>query len=166
MKLLVEYLKRELQELQENNIRLYTIGRIHELPPDVQEHLALTIEQTRNNSGLILTLALNYGGHNEILDAVKNIVYDVQQKRLSVNALTTEVFGSYLSTALLPELDLLIRTSGEMRLSNFLLWQVAYAELYVTKVLWPDFDEHQFYDALIAYQQRSRRFGRVHEVKR
>jgi undecaprenyl diphosphate synthase len=162
MKLLVEYLKRELQELQEYNIRLHTIGRIHELPSEVQKHLTHTMEQTQKNSGLILTLALNYGGQNEILDAIKNIVYDVQKSVLSVDALTPEVFSTYLSTALLPELDLLIRTSGEMRLSNFLLWQAAYAELYVTKVFWPDFGKYQFYDALIAYQQRSRRFGRVH----
>jgi undecaprenyl diphosphate synthase len=162
MRLLVEYLKRELEELQEHNIRLNTIGRIEKLPADVQEYLHVTTEQTKNNSGLILTLALNYGGQNEILDAVKNIVYDVQAERLTVEALTPERFSTYLSTAGLPELDLMIRTSGEMRVSNFLLWQIAYAELYVTKALWPDFGKPQFYEALIEYQQRSRRFGRIH----
>jgi undecaprenyl diphosphate synthase len=93
---------------------------------------------------------------------VKNVVYDVQAERLTVEALTPERFSSYLSTAELPELDLMIRTSGEMRVSNFLLWQIAYAELYVTKALWPDFGKPQFYEALIEYQQRSRRFGRIH----
>jgi undecaprenyl diphosphate synthase len=162
MRLLVEYLKRELDELQEQNIRLSTIGRLEQLPADVQEYLHITTEQTKNNSGLILTLALNYGGQNEILDAVKNIVYDVRAERLTVEALTPERFSTYLYTAELPELDLMIRTSGEMRVSNFLLWQVAYAELYVTKALWPDFGKPQFYEALIEYQQRSRRFGRIH----
>jgi undecaprenyl diphosphate synthase len=161
MRLLVEYLKRELEELQEHNIRLNTIGRIEQLPTDVQEYLHVTTEQTKNNSGLILTLALNYGGQNEILDAVKNIVYDVLAEKLTVEAVTPERFSTYLSTAGLPELDLMIRTSGEMRVSNFLLWQVAYAELYVTKALWPDFGKPQFYEALIEYQQRSRRFGRI-----
>jgi undecaprenyl diphosphate synthase len=161
MTLLVEYLKREIKELQEHDIRLNTIGCTDKLPKDVQNYLELTTEQTRNNKGLILTLALNYGGQNEILDAVKHIVYDVQSGTCDVATLTPEVFGQYLSTADLPELDLMIRTSGEMRISNFLLWQVAYAELYITRDLWPDFGKLQFYEALIAYQQRSRRFGRI-----
>jgi undecaprenyl diphosphate synthase len=162
MKLLVEYLKRELEELQEHDIRLNTIGRIEALPADVRNYLKVTTEETKHNSGLILTLALNYGGQNEILDAIKKIVYDVQTEKLVVDALTPETFNTYLSTAELPELDLLIRTSGEMRVSNFLLWQMAYAELYITRDLWPDFGKPQFYRALIEYQQRSRRFGRIH----
>ena len=161
MKLLVEYLKRELQELNENNIRLATIGRTEALPSEVQEQLQFTIENTQKNTGLILNLALNYGGQNEILDAVKKVVYDIHEKKLSMDALTPEVFGDYLSTAELPELDLMIRTSGEMRISNFLLWQVAYAELYVTQILWPDFRKQHFYEAIIEYQHRSRRFGRI-----
>jgi undecaprenyl diphosphate synthase len=161
MKLLVEYLKRELQELNENNIRLTTIGRTEALPSKVQKQLQSTIENTRKNTGLILNLALNYGGQNEILDAVKKVTYDIHEKKLSMDALTPEIFGDYLSTAKLPELDLMIRTSGEMRISNFLLWQVAYAELYVTQILWPDFRKQHFYEAIIEYQQRSRRFGRI-----
>jgi undecaprenyl diphosphate synthase len=161
MKLLVEYLKRELQELNEQNIRLSTIGHTEGLPPEVQKALKHAIEQTSHNTGLMLTLALNYGGQHEILDAVKQIIYDIQEQKCSVDALDPEMFRTYLSTAELPELDLLIRTSGEMRISNFLLWQVAYAELYVTSVLWPDFRKPQFYQALIEYQHRSRRFGRA-----
>jgi undecaprenyl diphosphate synthase len=161
MMLLVEYLKRELQELNENNIRLKTIGCIEALPPEVQEQLNLTIEQTRNNTGLILNLALNYGGQHEILDAVKKILYAIQEHKISVDALTPEIFTTYLSTADLPELDLMIRTSGEMRISNFLLWQIAYAELYITPVLWPDFRKQHFYEAIIEYQHRSRRFGKI-----
>jgi undecaprenyl diphosphate synthase len=161
MKLLVEYLKRELQELNENNIRLKTIGRTQDLPGEAQKQLQLTIENTQKNTGLILNLALNYGGQNEILDAVKKLVYDIQKKKFSVERLTPDVFNTYLSTAALPELDLMIRTSGEMRISNFLLWQVAYAELYITKTLWPDFRKQHFYEAIIEYQHRSRRFGRI-----
>lgn len=161
MKLLVEYLKRELDELQEHGIRLHTIGRIDALPAEVQDYLAATKEQTRANSGLILTLALNYGGQNEILDAVKSIVHAVQAGTLESEALTPELFTRYLSTAELPELDLMIRTSGEMRVSNFLLWQLAYAELYITPELWPDFGKRHFYEAIAAYQQRSRRFGKI-----
>jgi undecaprenyl diphosphate synthase len=161
MGLLVEYLKRELRELNENNIRLKTIGRIEVLPSEVQEQLHLTIENTRNNTGLILNLALNYGGQYEILDAVKKILYDIKEDLLSIDTLTPEVFAAYLATAELPELDLMIRTSGEMRISNFLLWQVAYAELYITPVLWPDFRKQHFYEAIIEYQRRTRRFGRI-----
>jgi undecaprenyl diphosphate synthase len=161
MRLLVEFLKRELGELQENGIRLHTIGRTEQLPDEVQEYLHVTKKQTRNNSGLILTLALNYGGQNKILDAIKKIVYDVRANKVTVDALMPETFAAYLSTSELPELDLMIRTSGEMRLSNFLLWQMAYAEFYVTKNLWPDFGKTQFYQALVDYQQRSRRFGQI-----
>jgi len=161
MRLLVEYLKRELKELNENNIRLTTIGRTEALPSEVQEQLNSTIENTQKNTGLILNLALNYGGQNEILDAVKKIVYDIKENKLSMDALTPEIFTAYLSTADLPELDLMIRTSGEMRISNFLLWQVAYAELYITQVLWPEFRKQHFYETIIEYQHRSRRFGRI-----
>ncbi len=161
MKLLVEYLKRELQELNENNIRLNMIGRIEALPPDVQEQLRFTVENTRGNTGLRFTLALNYGGQHEILDAVKKVLYDIHEQKLLMDALTPEIFSSYLYTAHLPELDLMIRTSGEMRISNFLLWQVAYAELYITQILWPDFRKNHFYEAIIEYQHRSRRFGKI-----
>ncbi len=161
MKLLVEYLKREVRGLDEHNIRLYTIGRTNELPKDVQTHLNAAIQSTRENTGLVLNLALNYGGRHEILDAVTKIVYDIDQKDFSIDRLTPDVFSAYLYTADLPELDLMIRTSGEMRLSNFLLWQVAYAELYVTPVLWPDFRKPHFYQAILDFQHRSRRFGKI-----
>ena len=146
--------------MNEQNIRLHAIGRIEALPPDVQEQLILTIEHTRSNTGLILTLALNYGGQYEILDAVKKILYTINERKFSIDMLTPEMFAAHLYTADLPELDLMIRTSGEMRISNFLLWQVAYAELYITPVLWPDFRKPHFYEAIIAYQNRTRRFGR------
>lgn len=112
---------------------------------------------------MTLCIALNYGGQQEILDAVKNILYLIQDQKLSVEALTPEVFSRYLSTAELPELDLMIRTSGEMRVSNFLLWQLAYAEFYVTPVLWPDFRKPHFYEAILNFQQRHRRFGTITE---
>jgi undecaprenyl diphosphate synthase len=108
-----------------------------------------------------LNLALNYGGQNELLDAVKNVLYDILEKRIDIDSLTPEVFETYLSTADLPELDLMIRTSGEMRISNFLLWQLAYAEFYVTPVLWPDFRKPHFYQAILDYQRRERRFGNI-----
>lgn len=161
MKLLVDYLNREVEEMNANNIRLTTIGRTGELSENVQKNLRKAIEATQHNTGLILTLALNYGGQNEILDAVKKIVHDVGEKRLSPEKLTKEVFGHYLYTADLPELDFIIRTSGEMRISNFLLWQLAYAELYVTPVLWPDFRKPHFYQAILDFQHRARRFGDV-----
>lgn len=161
MRLLVEYLKREVKELNENNIRLSTIGRTEELPEDAREHLNGAIQATQQNTGLVLNLALNYGGRNEILDAVTKIIYDLEKKKISLDDLTSDLFATYLSTAKLPELDLMIRTSGEMRVSNFLLWQLAYAELYITPVLWPDFRKPHFYQAILDFQHRARRFGRV-----
>ncbi len=161
MAILVEFLKREVKTMNANNIRLSTIGRTWELPERAQKALEKTISATSQNTGLVLNLALNYGGQNEILDAVKKIAYDIHEKQLNLENLTTDVFARYLSTAHLPELDLMIRTSGEMRISNFLLWQLAYAELYVTSVLWPDFRKPQFYQAILDYQHRSRRFGNI-----
>lgn len=161
MTLLVEFLKREVGEMNANNIRLATIGRTGELPEKVQKNLRKAIEATQQNTGLTLTLALNYGGQHEILDAVKKIVHDVQGERLTPEELTSDVFARYLYTADLPELELIIRTSGEMRVSNFLLWQLAYAELYVTPVLWPDFRKPHFYQAILDFQHRARRFGDV-----
>ncbi|MCP4396264.1 MAG: isoprenyl transferase [bacterium] len=161
MTLLVDYLNREVEEMNANNIRLTTIGRIGELSEKVRKNLQKAIETTQRNTGLVLNLALNYGGRHEILDAVKKVVYDVREKRLLPEELTPEVFARYLYTADLPELDFIIRTSGEMRVSNFLLWQLAYAEFYVTPVLWPDFREPHFYQAILDFQQRARRFGDV-----
>ena len=163
MSLLIQYLKGELKELQQHNIRLKAIGRLHALPADVQKSLTTAIESTKNNTGMTLCIALNYGGQHEILDAVKKVIYLMQEQKISLDALTPEVFSTYLSTAELPELDLMIRTSGEMRVSNFLLWQLAYAELYVTPVLWPDFRKPHFYEAILNFQQRHRRFGNINE---
>ncbi|GAK56333.1 undecaprenyl diphosphate synthase [Candidatus Vecturithrix granuli] len=163
MSLLIQYLKEELKELQQHDIRLKAIGRLHALPKDVQKPLTAAMESTKDNRGMTLCIALNYGGQHEILDAVKNVLYLMQEQKISVDELTPEVFSRYLSTAELPELDLMIRTSGEMRVSNFLLWQLAYAELYVTPVLWPDFRKPHFYEAILNFQQRHRRFGNITE---
>lgn len=161
MSLLLQYLKEEIAQLQQHKIRLKAIGRLHMLPKDVQSHLESVMQATRENTGLTLCLALNYGGQHEILDAVKKMYYDIQERKIDVEALTPDMFTRYLSTADLPELDLMIRTSGEMRVSNFLLWQLAYAELYVTPVLWPDFRKPHFYQAIVNFQQRQRRFGKI-----
>ncbi|MCK4403855.1 MAG: isoprenyl transferase [candidate division Zixibacteria bacterium] len=161
MKLLYETTKREINELDKNNVKLITTGRIEELSPRRGEILQEATERTKNNTGLILNLALNYGGRTEILDAVKKIAEDVRKKRLDPEELSEENFSHYLYTKDLPDPDLLIRTSGEMRISNFLLWQTSYTELYVTDVLWPNFSVKDFYEAIWDYQNRERRFGRV-----
>jgi undecaprenyl diphosphate synthase len=157
----VEYLKREVGEMNRNNIRLKTIGHPEKFSSEVQKQLNAAIQATQENSGLVLNLALNYGAQHEILDAIKKVVYNVQEKKISLDTLTPEVFETYLSTADLPALDLMIRTSGEMRVSNFLLWQLAYAELYVTPILWPDFRKPHFYRAILDFQHRERRFGNI-----
>jgi undecaprenyl diphosphate synthase len=161
MKLLYETTKREINELDENNVRLITTGRIEELPPEKREILKRAKYRTQDNTGLTLNLALNYGGRTEILDAVKRLAQDVKQGELDPDDLNEETFSGYLYTKGLPDPDLLIRTSGEMRISNFLLWQTSYTELYVTNVLWPNFTVKDFYQAIWDYQNRKRRFGRV-----
>jgi undecaprenyl diphosphate synthase len=161
MKLLYETTKREINELDQNNVKLITTGRIEELSPQRRDILEKAKEQTKNNTGLILNLALNYGGRTEILDAVKQIAQEVKQGKLDINELNEENFAKYLYTNGLPDPDLLIRTSGEKRISNFLLWQTSYTELYITDVLWPNFTAKDFYEAIWDYQNRERRFGRV-----
>jgi len=161
MKLLYETTKREINELDENNVRLITTGRTEELSPRRRQILQEAIERTKDNTGLILNLALNYGGRTEILDAVRGIAGDVKLGKLTPQQLTEERFSHYLYTNTLPDPDLLIRTSGEMRISNFLLWQTSYTELYVTDVLWPNFSVRDFYEAIQDYQSRERRFGRL-----
>ncbi|MGA1823190.1 MAG: isoprenyl transferase [bacterium] len=163
MHLLSKFLIKELPLMMENNIQLKVIGRTEELPPKARTNLYETIEKTGNNSGLILNLALNYGGHTEICDAAKKIAHDVLQKKITVEEIDEKLFPNYLYTSELPDPDLLIRTSGELRISNFLLWQLAYAEFWMTPVLWPDFGRRDFYLALIDYQHRERRFGKVIE---
>jgi undecaprenyl diphosphate synthase len=161
MKLLYETTKREIEELNENNVRLITTGRIDELPQQKREILERAKDKTKSNTGLILNLALNYGGRSEILDAVKQLALDVREGKLDPNSLDESSFSEYLYTKDLPDPDLLIRTSGEMRISNFLLWQTSYTELYVTNVLWPNFTVRDFYQAIRDYQNRKRRFGKI-----
>jgi undecaprenyl diphosphate synthase len=161
MRLLEETTKRELAELLENNVRLIATGNIENLPSRRRAVLLDAIERTRENTGLILNLALSYSGRAEIMQAIRDIGSDISSGKLNPGDINDEIFASYLQTNGLPDPDLLIRTSGEMRISNFLLWQTAYTELYVTDVLWPDFKEEDFLTAIADYQRRERRFGMV-----
>jgi undecaprenyl diphosphate synthase len=159
MRLLEYYLRAEVDELDRNNVRINAIGKLMALPKRVQRILNRAIEQTADNTGLMLTLALSYSGRWDILRAVQLIALDVRRGKLSPEDITDELFASYLSTKSLPEPDLLIRTSGELRISNFLLWETAYTELYSTSTLWPDFRRQEYYAALADYARRERRFG-------
>ncbi|REJ29542.1 MAG: isoprenyl transferase [Caldibacillus debilis] len=161
MKLPEEFLGTYLPELVEKNVRVQMIGDFDSLPPHTQCAVRKAMEDTKDNDGMILNFALNYGGRSEILSAVKGIVRDVNLGKLSLDQLDEERFSSYLMTRQLGDPDLLIRTSGELRLSNFMLWQMAYTEFWFTDAYWPDFDEHCFLDALEEYQKRSRRFGGI-----
>jgi undecaprenyl diphosphate synthase len=163
MSLLRRYLHRELSEMQENQIALKAIGNLAQLPEEVQQDLTRTIAATANGARMVLTLALSYGGRSEIVQAVKTLGREIAAGRLKPEDIDTVLFSRYLYTAGMPDPDLVIRTSGEYRLSNFLLWQSAYTELYVTETLWPDFREDAFLKALEAYQQRERRFGLTQE---
>jgi len=157
MALLREYLKKEIGELNRQNIRLGVIGRVDDLPKAVQGDLRTALEKTRDNTGLRLTLALNYGARAELVDAVRSLVEQARHNgSLQVDEAT---LSRYLYTHDLPDPDLLIRTSGEMRLSNFLLWQVAYSEIWVTETLWPDFTQNDLFQAIIDFQKRERRYG-------
>jgi undecaprenyl diphosphate synthase len=161
MKYLVHYLKTETPELNKNNVKLEVIGHIYRLPETVQEHLKRSIATLSKNNGLTLIMALSYGGRTEIVDAVRAIAEEVQRGRLDPADVNDEVFSGHLYTRNWPDPDLLIRTSGEMRVSNFLLWQISYAELVITPTLWPDFRKPQFFAALEEYARRHRRFGSV-----
>ena len=161
MRLLYEATRRELREMIENNVRLIATGDIGGLPATRRRALQDAIAKTRANTGITLNLALNYSGRAEILHAVRQIVEKVQDRRLSVSDIDERVFAAHLQTNGLPDPDLLIRTSGERRLSNFLLWQTSYTELYITETLWPDFGADDFYRAILDYQARERRFGRI-----
>ena len=163
MELLINSLKNELKTLQENNIRLNSIGNIDLLPKSAQKKLQEVIENTKSNSRMVLTLALSYGSREELINAVKNISNKVKNNIISVDKIDESIINQHLYTRDLPEVDLLIRTSGEHRISNFLLWQIAYSELYFTDVLWPDFKENDLYEAIISYQKRERRFGKTSE---
>ena len=163
MKLLINSLKNELKTLTENSIRLYAIGNLNLLPKSAQKELLEVIETTKNNSRMTLTLALSYGSREEIISAVKQISDKVKNNIISIDSIDESIINEHLYTRNLPEVDLLIRTSGEHRISNFLLWQIAYAEFYFTPVLWPDFKEEDLYEAIISYQKRERRFGKTSE---
>lgn len=163
MELLVNTLKQEINKLMENNVKLITIGDTSHLPGNCQENLAWAIDKTKNNGGLKLVLALSYSGRWEITQAVKSITRDIQQGKLSANDVNESTFENYLQTSGIPDPELLIRTSGELRISNFLLWQIAYTELYITPTLWPDFRKEHLYEAIWSYQQRERRFGKTSE---
>lgn len=163
MKLLINSLKKELDTLVKNNIKLNSIGVIENLPKTVQKELLEVIEKTKENKRMTLTLALSYGSREEILNAVKKIADKVKNNIISTNSIDESIFNNHLYTQDLPDVDLVIRTSGEHRISNFLLWQIAYAEFYFTDVLWPDFSEENLYEAIISYQKRERRFGKTSE---
>jgi len=163
MNLLVSSLKKEFKTLNENNIKLCAIGNLEELPAKANKELLDVIEKTKDNDKLVLTLALSYGSRNEIVKAVKEIAEKVKNNIISLENIDDSIINEHLYTRNLPEVDLLIRTSGEQRISNFLLWQIAYAELYFTDVLWPDFKKEDLYKAILNYQNRERRFGKTSE---
>ncbi len=163
MMLLKEYLRKELATLQENNIKFVPIGRVDGLDPSVQRELRYAQEQTAGNSGLLFQIALNYGGRAEIVDTVNRIMAMLREKEMSDAVIDENFFSDHLYTANVEDPDLLIRTSGELRVSNFLLWQIAYAEIHVTKVLWPDFRRRHLFEAIIDFQSRDRRYGGVEE---
>jgi len=163
MSLLNRYLKDELKEMLDNGIRLACIGQTEKLPPEVQRILWQTIERTAHNKEMTLTLALSYGGRQEIVGAVRNMLKDIEKNTLNVKQITEERLSKYLYTSDIPDPDLLIRTSGEHRISNFLLWQIAYTEIFVTPTLWPDFHRERYLEALLDYQKRERRFGSTGE---
>lgn len=159
MRLLEYYLHAEVNELDANNVRINAIGKLSALPKRVQRILHHAMKQTADNDGLVLTLALSYSGRWDIVRATQLIALDIRRGKLSPEDITDDLFSQYLSTHGLPETDLLIRTSGELRVSNFLLWESAYAEIYITQTLWPDFRRVEFYQALTDYARRERRFG-------
>jgi undecaprenyl diphosphate synthase len=165
MHLLEFYLQKEIPELNKSNVRLTAIGRIHELPQSSQNQLRKSIDALSKNTGLTLVLALSYGGRAEIVDALRSICREVKAGRLDVADVDEKVISQHLYTRGIPDPDLLIRTSGEMRLSNFLLWQISYAEIYVTETLWPDFRKPELLTAIEDYSKRHRRFGRVHATE-
>ncbi len=163
MELLVDYLRSETRELQERGIRLQAIGSIGLLPEAVRQFLRETMEATKENRAMVLVLALSYGGRDEILEAARSLARKSSSGALDPGDISKDVFEEHLQTAGIPDPDLLIRTSGEFRISNFLLWQTAYTEFYFTDVLWPDFNREELRRAVAAYQQRERRFGLTSE---
>ncbi|WP_426062994.1 isoprenyl transferase [Flavobacterium sp. DSP2-3-1] len=163
MKVLINSLKKELTTLQKNNIKLNAIGNLEKLPKSAQKELLDVIDKTKDNTQMTLTLALSYGSREELVSAIKDICSKVKNNIISIDTIDDSIINEHLYTQNLPDVDLLIRTSGEHRISNFLLWQIAYAELYFTDILWPDFKEQDLYEAIISYQKRERRFGKTSE---
>ena len=163
MDLLVSTIQGEVKTLNENKIKLNAIGDIDSLPDKTRKELLNAIENTAQNNHMTLHLALSYSGRSEIMRAVKNMMFDLQDNKIERSALNDELFGQYLYTAGIPDPELLIRTSGEHRISNFLLWQLAYTEFYFTEKLWPDFRKVDFFEAVLDYQSRERRFGKTSE---
>jgi undecaprenyl diphosphate synthase len=163
MQLLISSLKKEMSTMERNSIRLNAIGNLNNLPKKVQKELLHVIESTRKNKKMTLTLALSYGSRDEITDATRQICDKVKNNIISIENIDDTLINQHLYTRNLPDVDLLIRTSGEKRISNFLLWQIAYAELYFTDVYWPDFVKENLYEAIINYQKRERRFGKTSE---
>ena len=161
MGLLREYLHKEIETLMKNNIRFQVIGRWQEMPQAVSKDLEWGMERTSRNTGLLFNIALNYGGRTELVDAFRKIYRQLDRNGYDPDLLTEEIVSENLYTAGMPDPDLLIRTSGELRVSNFLLWQIAYAEIWVTDVLWPDFRRQHLYEAIIDYQKRERRYGGI-----
>lgn len=163
MELLVNTVKQEIGTLNENNVRLKTIGETSHLPPACQENLNWAIDKTKNNTGLTLIMALSYSGRWEITKAIKLLAEDLENGKVKRDQINERTIENYLETSGIPDPELLIRTSGEMRVSNFLLWQIAYTELFITPTLWPDFRKEHLYEAIWSYQQRERRFGKTSE---
>lgn len=163
MRLLLLTVKKEVKELNKNNVRLNVIGELDDLPTLTRVSMIKSMEMLKNNTGLVLNLALSYSSRREILAAVTSISRDVNQNKIALNQIDEKLFSRYLYTADYPDPDLVIRTSGELRISNFLLWQIAYSEIYVTDVFWPDFRKEKFYEAIQVFQHRERRFGKVME---
>lgn len=159
MNLLVDYLRKEVKELHNNNVVINAIGDISGLPEVCRNELEKAYERTKNNTGLKLNLALNYGSRDEIKKAVQKLALDVKESKLEIEQISEEIIASYLYTSDMPDPDLLIRPSGEFRISNFLMWQIAYSELWFTETYWPDFKPENLYDAIIDFQSRDRRFG-------
>jgi len=161
MSLLKEYLRRELKNVHKNNIKFQAIGRIQELEPSVRAELRRAMRLTQNNDGMLLNVALNYSGRAEIVDTFNRIFHELRQNGHKQSPVNEELISQFLYTSGIPDPDLLIRTSGEMRISNFLLWQIAYSEIYITPTYWPDFRRKHLLEALLEYQQRDRRYGGI-----
>ncbi|WP_330375482.1 isoprenyl transferase [Inediibacterium massiliense] len=161
MQLLIYYLKQEVSELHKNNVKIRTIGDIQKLPKAAIEEIEASVELTKNNTGLVVNIALNYGGRDEIIHAVKKICKEVKENRIKIEEIDEHMIEEFLYTKGLPDPDLLIRPSGELRISNFLLWQIAYSEFWFSNIFWPDFNKDALMKAILDYQKRDRRFGGI-----